>query len=192
MNSRALLWGQGIREKQKDKSISNLITSSSFNATILSMGECSGCRKTLYHEYVVSENPLSALAQDLKTHRVDYWHAPLGTKWAPQPSKESWLVCYSISQSVSQSVSPSVSPSVSQSGSQSVSQSVRQSVSQSANQSISQSVNQSFIHSVSLPVSQSINQPISQSVSQLINQLTNESVRYSASQRCKPSCQSVR
>mgnify|MGYP006963849574 CR=1 FL=1 len=142
MNSRALLWGQGIREKQKDKSISNLITSSSFNAIILSMGECSGCRKNLYHEYGVSENPLSALAQDLKTHRVDYWHAPLGTKWAPQPSKESWLVCYSISQSVSQLVSKSGS----------------QSVSQSANQSISQSANHSFIHSVSLLVSQSINQ----------------------------------
>ena len=142
MNSRALLWGQGIREKQKDKSISNLITSSSFNAIILSMGECSGCRKNLYHEYGVSENPLSALAQDLKTHRVDYWHAPLGTKWAPQPSKESWSVCYSISQSVSPSVSQSISAAVSQ----------------SANQSISQSVNQSFIHSVSLLVSQSINQ----------------------------------
>ena len=171
MNSRALLWGQGIREKQKDKSISNLITSSSFNAIILSMGEC---RKNLYHEYGVSENHLSALAQDLKTHRVDYWHAPLGTKWAPQPSKESWLVCYSISQSVSQSVRQSVSQSgsqsvsqsvrqsVSQSGSQSVSQSVsqsaNQSISQSANQSISQSVSQSFIHSVSLLVSQSINQ----------------------------------
>ena len=60
-----------------------------------------------------------------KTHRVDYWHAPLGTKWAPQKGKESWSVCYSISQSVSQSVSPAVS--------------------QSANQSISHS----FIHSFS-------------------------------------------
>ena len=154
MNSRALLWGQGIRKKQKDKSISNLITSSSFNATILSMGECSGCRKTLYHEYGVSGNPLSDLAQDLKIHRVDYCHTPLGTKWAPQPSKESWSVCYSISQSVS----PSVSQSVRQSASQSVSQPISQSVNQSISQSVSQSVNQSFIHSVSLPVSQSINQ----------------------------------
>ena len=134
MNSRALLWGQGIRKKQKDKSISNLITSSSFNATILSMGECSGCLKTLYHEYGVSGNPLSALAQDLKTHRVDYWHAPLGTKWAPQKGKESWSVCYSISQSVSQSVS------------------------QSSSQSVSQSVNQSFIHSFIQLVCQSVNQ----------------------------------
>ena len=126
MNSRALLWGQGIREKQKDKSISNLITSSSFNAIILSMGECSGCRKNLYHEYGVSGNPLSALEQDLKTHRVDYWHAPLGTKWAPQPSKESWLVCYSISQSVSQLVSKSVNQSFIHSVSLPVSQSINQ------------------------------------------------------------------